>query len=100
MEIVFFIKGDIRVYINNGSLTIYIFIDIRITYHSHDAKYIISISGTADKKDNNPVGTFDAGGSKWRPPNSYKNMISNLQGRVTKRTKMPFLTQPAGTVGD
>ena len=38
MEIVFFIKGDIRVYINNGSLTIYIFIDIRITYHSHDAE--------------------------------------------------------------
>jgi hypothetical protein len=97
MEIVFFIKGDIRVYINNGSLTIYIFIDIRITYCSMLLKYNISISRTADKKDNNPVRTFDAGGSKLRPPNSYKNMISLPLGRVTKRTKMPFLTQPAGT---
>ena len=38
LEIVFFIKGDIWVYINNGSLTIYIFIDIRIYYRSHDAE--------------------------------------------------------------
>ena len=41
---VFFIKGDIGVYINNGSLTIYIFIDIRITYRSHDAKNAIYLS--------------------------------------------------------
>ena len=40
MEIVFFIKGDIGVYINNSSLTIYIFIDIHIYYRSHDVENI------------------------------------------------------------
>ena len=38
MEIVFFIKGDIGVYINNSSLTIYIFIDIHIYDRPHDAE--------------------------------------------------------------
>ena len=33
-----FHQGGYRVYINNGSLTIYIFIDIRIAYRSRDAK--------------------------------------------------------------
>jgi len=72
MEIVFFIKGDIRVYINNGSLTIYIFIDIHTYYRSHDAEIQYSISGTTDKKDNNPVGTFDAGGINGDPRNHIK----------------------------
>ena len=53
MEIVFFIKGDIGVYINNGSLTIYIFIDIHIYYRSHDVDNIYFFLWTADKKDNN-----------------------------------------------
>ena len=55
MEIVFFIKGDTRVYINNGNLTIYIFINIRTDCRIHDAECNISTSGTADKKDKNPV---------------------------------------------
>lgn len=38
MKIAFFIMGDIWVCINNGSLTIYIFIDIRTYYRPNDVE--------------------------------------------------------------
>ena len=53
MKSQFSIRGMVWVYINNSSLTIYIFIDI---HTDSDAEFKFLPYGTADKKDNNPDG--------------------------------------------